>query len=1228
MSTQTEHNTPIVPTPSNVLAVDNQNFQERYEDYMSEEFEPRYDKEPEESNRTYYHQGPSANSVGEYMYKICDDSVRPRQFFGTDSEDGIEAILSDRQGHSLHEFIDGDEPLRPIIDFDLPREVFDKIEPKLTSEGIQNSLYNAFTKTCLEIYPKWDKTTITIASSSDSKKLSYHISTFGMHLKNIAKVLSFIELVRKKLPISLQDKKIVDNIANKSSKNRNVFDFMLCPPHDESEVKDNPILGISKEIVKSFDVLYPTPVSPDIFTLRRMTESHCPLCDREHSNDNAYVIRNRKTYHYYCHRADQDVPKGTKKPSLKLVINESVENQERTLPFPQKTEFYEVIRSTVAYIQKKTPIWLLKHKDSENGLYFDIGSKLKLAKFEIKIIDHGGETVKLKTLIDRAVIKGLIVYEDYNFLPYPINAPRPVLDFFNLFLGFWLNRAIQAREFVVMNEMGMASGEWHRFNGHLKSLITERMVAIERDSRIVCFDVSSRCRGEILDHPDAPGVVMSYLLNRDLSNWSPGKIPVTKMKIDTILTQLPTPIRFIIDHISLWPKERIEKIICGNLYQEYVTWCGSNGEKTIFNLINFGKELPLIGIERKQEFSDVPQGEISTNTSTEIKIPIFDIPKIIMPEPEKIKPTPLTTNHIEKDYKHVNDKLEPSPKINEPINDEPETSPGLPINDEPKSTINEASPQQISYPPRYQTREQREAHLRQRAIELGEDPDVFITITDKDKLDSISFKDRMQTDARMCGYAKEVEENPSEYMDMIEDGITSSWLDTDEEWKNTEWKNDILARFLHHPNLTLSKYRPNALYDAFSKADVLDQFLNKYNLSAESNPLQLRTHADELGTMLPDWKARKDVKEALCWRLFKENQIEALVPNNKKKRLTIKERAQYCAKTGDVWDIYLHALDLAEIKNDADKEIVASSSRLSQFRKELTEAGVDLEQINIYAKLPNITQASNKIQKRKLEQGLISRPKMPKHFSLEEGLRRLQNIRTTETPTLQDLADGLRRLQNIRTTETPTLQDLADVIMMLSMRPAKATTLRIIHYEPDESNPLEWYNPDYSWYCTGYIKNKGEAKNNSEPRPFLSMEKNPECARELLTWIQNAIVIGKLRDPVYSINGKRSTGVFSKFLKPYGITAKRLRKIGGKHASRVHGGQNSTSQHLAFLSRIAMRHKMDRHDSGMYYTEGDTSDSDLDSNLEPEPKTLASTPKLINENTSEIEDIYDLYGSI
>ncbi|CAG8729503.1 14973_t:CDS:1, partial [Acaulospora morrowiae] len=58
--------------------------------------------------------------------------------------------------------------------------------------------------------------------------------------------------------------------------------------------------------------------------------------------------------------------------------------------------------------------------------------------------------------------------------------------------------------------------------------------------------------------------------------------------------------------------------------------------------------------------------------------------------------------------------------------------------------------------------------------------------------------------------------------------------------------------------------------------------------------------------------------------------------------------------------------------------------------------------------------------------------------------------------------------------------------------------------------------------------------------------------------------------------------------------------------------------------RIAMRHKIDHHDSGMYYAEGDTSNSDLDSDLEPKLEIQAFITKPIDKNTStsEIEDIY------
>jgi len=156
-----------------------------------------------------------ASDIGQCLYKIRDDSVRPRHFFGADNEDEIEAILSERVGHSLHEIIDGNEPLRPIIDFDLPVETLNAITPKLSGGQAKNILCRSFRDTCLEIFPKWDKNTMSIADSSDEKKISLHVLTSGMRLPNIAQVAMFTELVRKKLPEGLQGKGIIDNIANK-----------------------------------------------------------------------------------------------------------------------------------------------------------------------------------------------------------------------------------------------------------------------------------------------------------------------------------------------------------------------------------------------------------------------------------------------------------------------------------------------------------------------------------------------------------------------------------------------------------------------------------------------------------------------------------------------------------------------------------------------------------------------------------------------------------------------------------------------------------------------------------------------------------------------------------------------------------------------------------------------------------------------------------------------------
>ncbi|EXX53577.1 hypothetical protein RirG_242620 [Rhizophagus irregularis DAOM 197198w] len=291
--------------------------------------------------------------VGEYRYKIWDNSVGLRHFLGADHEDGIEAILLECEGHSLHEFISRDEPLRPIVNFDLPQEVLDTIEPKLTRKEIGDLLYHAFIKTCYEVFPEWNHKTLTIASSSDAKKMSLHISITGMRLPNIAQVAIFTELVRKKLPVALQANSIIDNIANKSSfslrmpgspkynektgehvrvkkaihpKDGSVFDFMICPPNDELEVVKSSLLDIPEPKVQRFDdtnseiteaefelvegllqeaniegysLSYPSENFPARFPLSRLSPSHCPICDREHDSDNAYTVYRGPQYPRY-----------------------------------------------------------------------------------------------------------------------------------------------------------------------------------------------------------------------------------------------------------------------------------------------------------------------------------------------------------------------------------------------------------------------------------------------------------------------------------------------------------------------------------------------------------------------------------------------------------------------------------------------------------------------------------------------------------------------------------------------------------------------------------------------------------------------------------------------------------------------------------------------------------------------------------------------------------------
>ena len=216
---------------------------------------------------------------------------------------------------------------------------------------------------------------------------------------------------------------------------------------------------------------------------------------------------------------------------------------------------------------------------------------------------------------------------------------------------------------------------------------------------------------------------------------------------------------------------------------------------------------------------------------------------------------------------------------------------------------------------------------------------------------------------------------------------------------------------------------------------ILNQFLEKYNLSADSTPEQLSEHAPELDALLPDWMARRCVKVALARgtdnnHSFSKERIEALLPDKRKKNLTIEGRAEYCAKAGDFVDIIANHWAVSS-KNKDEKEIVAGVSRQSTFRVKLAEGGVNPAIIEEFVKDKDLIQDSNKIQKERTKKQMANPDRIPIHFSL---------------------ANVSKRIQNMDISKIPTRENLADVIVMLSMRPAKVRSLQINHYEPDPSN--------------------------------------------------------------------------------------------------------------------------------------------------------------------------------
>ncbi|CAJ0637733.1 2275_t:CDS:2 [Entrophospora sp. SA101] len=133
-------------------------------------------------------------------------------------------------------------------------------------------------------------------------------------------------------------------------------------------------------------------------------------------------------------------------------------------------------------------------------------------------------------------------------------------------------------------------------------------------------------------------------------------------------------------------------------------------------------------------------------------------------------------------------------------------------------------------------------------------------------------------------------------------------------------------------------------------------------------------------------------------------------------------------------------------------------------------------------------------------------------------------------------------------------------MVMLCMRPADVRNLHIDQYN---SNNAEWYDPKYSWYCTGYAKNK-----NDEPRPLR------------ITYLDPKINSPKFPFLIKDKDGDVNVHPINNFLIPYGISSSLLRKIGSDHAIIIHEGK--TRSKCNRLCKLALRHKINREASDHY----------------------------------------------
>jgi len=387
----------------------------------------------------------------------------------------VEELEKEKEEKAYHEIIHGWRNQKYYMDFDgsgIPLEEKEKVLNNMI-EGIQKGF--------VEIFPgvkKIPRDLICVCDSSREGKISYHIILTEFMFKNSKNVDVMHEKVLKNIAdwyhkyidykklAKLESSKSLRIVGSKSQKkgkedqkvkaiiSNHRFEESLITNHEEGvlylpditggnpEEKGNyegiedikNVEGILEKLKEQYEGFEYDGVIMNIIRFKRIRETYCELCEKNHDSDNTlYITVHKDKVIKHCRLTERF--RGKKVSRVILRLAEEKEYFEDWPKYCNKTikEFKEFIKKTIAFIINGGNSFYIT-KSYKDGCTVNNILKAKANTFVMMgTITNGDKVIPMSE-----IIKGMtseISYRNIEFNPY-LKEDKTPKDIYNIFGGF------------------------------------------------------------------------------------------------------------------------------------------------------------------------------------------------------------------------------------------------------------------------------------------------------------------------------------------------------------------------------------------------------------------------------------------------------------------------------------------------------------------------------------------------------------------------------------------------------------------------------------------------------------------------------------------------------------------------------------------------------------------------------------------------------------------------